>query len=401
MTLKAAREFSDTSRNKMADSGVAMPDGSYPIPDKDALRRAIQSYGRAKDPEAVKRHIIKRARALGATSLLPEDWGGAPEGKASVAALEAAQGACVLSEMYQVAACEADEPGQFSLLNQAIGLWTQWLEQERGEIGGPDDEETDDYDSDGMGKAAWGELKAEPMEGATLERWLSGQIPRRLLAIPFDGPIPSPHAPRGVDIDGEWFSERTDLYGGHKALLATRERLVDFHHGDDPIGIMGDGRFGSESVILGKAVIDPTPDIAGVWVDFWAKAGEKRLALVKALEERGSRLYGSSQASPDWRKNKATGEITVWPWVRQTISTSPQNTLAVMPALKALLAADLPFEEVGLAAVKAALVGLGDALQPKAPAAPAKPRAPRSDASELPVSREVLDGLRELQTLLR
>jgi len=68
------RDFSSETRQKMAKSGVAMPDGSFPIPDKDALRRAIAAYGRASNKAAVKRHIIKRARALGATDMLPADW---------------------------------------------------------------------------------------------------------------------------------------------------------------------------------------------------------------------------------------------------------------------------------------------------------------------------------------
>jgi hypothetical protein len=68
------RDFSTDQREDMAGRGVAMPDGSYPIPDKDALRRAIQSFGRAKNPAAVRAHIIRRARALGATDMLPEDW---------------------------------------------------------------------------------------------------------------------------------------------------------------------------------------------------------------------------------------------------------------------------------------------------------------------------------------
>ena len=51
-----------------------MDDGSYPIHDKADLKRAIQAYGRAKDKAATKRHIIKRARALGATDMLPEGW---------------------------------------------------------------------------------------------------------------------------------------------------------------------------------------------------------------------------------------------------------------------------------------------------------------------------------------
>lgn len=68
------REFSSETRSAYADKGVAMEDGSFPIPDKDALRRAIASIGRAKDRGAAMAHIKKRARALGATDMLPEDW---------------------------------------------------------------------------------------------------------------------------------------------------------------------------------------------------------------------------------------------------------------------------------------------------------------------------------------
>lgn len=70
----ASREFSTESREKMAKSGSAMPGGGFPIPDVDALKRAIQSIGRAKDPAAAKAHIKKRARALGREDLIPEDW---------------------------------------------------------------------------------------------------------------------------------------------------------------------------------------------------------------------------------------------------------------------------------------------------------------------------------------
>lgn len=69
-----ARDFAPDQRQKYAKSGVAMPDGSYPIPDRDALRRAINAYGRASNKAAVKRHIVKRARALGLTDMLPEGW---------------------------------------------------------------------------------------------------------------------------------------------------------------------------------------------------------------------------------------------------------------------------------------------------------------------------------------
>lgn len=72
--LHRAKSFSGEKRSKLADSGKALPDGSFPIENTSDLKNAIQAYGRAKDKAAAKRHIIKRARQLGATSLLPEGW---------------------------------------------------------------------------------------------------------------------------------------------------------------------------------------------------------------------------------------------------------------------------------------------------------------------------------------
>jgi hypothetical protein len=68
------RTYDTETRQKYASQGVALPDGSFPIPDRDALEDAIRDYGRAKDQAKAKAHIIKRAKALGATDSLPEDW---------------------------------------------------------------------------------------------------------------------------------------------------------------------------------------------------------------------------------------------------------------------------------------------------------------------------------------
>lgn len=69
-----AKEFSGEKRKKMAKEGKARGDGSFPIENASDLRNAIQAIGRAKNPEAARRHIIKRARALGLTKLLPDGW---------------------------------------------------------------------------------------------------------------------------------------------------------------------------------------------------------------------------------------------------------------------------------------------------------------------------------------
>jgi len=70
----AKREVSDTERQDLAEKGKAMPDGSYPIKTVGDLKNAISSYGRAKNPDAVKAHIIAQAKALNATDQLPESW---------------------------------------------------------------------------------------------------------------------------------------------------------------------------------------------------------------------------------------------------------------------------------------------------------------------------------------
>lgn len=66
---------SAADRRKMASEGVAMANGDFPIPDEGHLRSAVGRLAEYKgDKAAAKRHIIKRARALHLTNLLPEDW---------------------------------------------------------------------------------------------------------------------------------------------------------------------------------------------------------------------------------------------------------------------------------------------------------------------------------------
>jgi hypothetical protein len=68
------RDYSSGTRERMAEAGTAMPDGSFPIANATDLRNAIQSVGRAKNYAAAKAHIIRRARALGMLNMLPSEW---------------------------------------------------------------------------------------------------------------------------------------------------------------------------------------------------------------------------------------------------------------------------------------------------------------------------------------
>jgi hypothetical protein len=69
------RDYSSGARERMAESGNAMPDGSFPIANATDLRNAIQSVGRAKDYARAKAHITRRAKELGLTNMLPSEWG--------------------------------------------------------------------------------------------------------------------------------------------------------------------------------------------------------------------------------------------------------------------------------------------------------------------------------------
>ena len=118
-------------------------------------------------------------------------------------------------------------------------------------------------------------MKAEALNTSQLDLWLQGKRSRRVLVVPFSGPLPGGKA--GLDLDGEYFDEDTDLVGGFPILAKTRERLVDWHHDQDPTGVM-------KGAILGRVVMDAAPEADGLWADFWVNAGEKRKALIATLE---------------------------------------------------------------------------------------------------------------------
>ena len=68
------RAFNEDMRTQMAEEGKALPDGSFPISNVEDLKNAISAYGRAKDKEAAKNHIMKQAKAMGQEKLIPANW---------------------------------------------------------------------------------------------------------------------------------------------------------------------------------------------------------------------------------------------------------------------------------------------------------------------------------------
>ena len=222
-------------------------------------------------------------------------------------------------------------------------------------------------------------LAAAQLDETETDAWLAGKIARRMLAIPFGGPIASPHSPRGVDLDGQWFSERTDLYAGFPKLRETRDRVVDWHHSLAPLGGRGGDPLGRmNGVSLGKAVLDEDDSEDGRWADFWIRKGMEGISLVRRLAERATQLFASGQPAAPGKADPLTGEITEFPLLMVTVTTSPQNTLAVVTP-KALLDG-LDLSEIPVSKALRSLLAELDAFRAELPSGLAAVAQPGSVA---------------------
>lgn len=71
-----ARKFSRAERRRLEAEEQTGYGESFPMPDCDAVRRAVDSYGRApegKRPE-LRRAIMARAAELHCSDLIPDEW---------------------------------------------------------------------------------------------------------------------------------------------------------------------------------------------------------------------------------------------------------------------------------------------------------------------------------------
>lgn len=73
-SIEEKRFYTRKRREEYAKRGWALPDGSFPIRDVGDLNNAIKAYGLGKSQERTRKHIIKRARALGRLDLVPDKW---------------------------------------------------------------------------------------------------------------------------------------------------------------------------------------------------------------------------------------------------------------------------------------------------------------------------------------
>lgn len=107
-------------REALAKEGKAMKDGSFPISNVEDLKNAIQAHGRAKDIAAAKKHIVKRARALGKYDLVPDEWKKPKTVAASAALKNIRERALVASAVAELAKISEDERTALADKGQAL-----------------------------------------------------------------------------------------------------------------------------------------------------------------------------------------------------------------------------------------------------------------------------------------
>jgi hypothetical protein len=82
------KDYSAAERKKGADEGWAKSDGSYPIKTAADVANAVADFNRSSGSDSDKKHIIARAKAIGAEDKLPDGWvKGKASGKAAAVAM--------------------------------------------------------------------------------------------------------------------------------------------------------------------------------------------------------------------------------------------------------------------------------------------------------------------------
>lgn len=351
------RQFSREERERMARNGQALSDGSFPIATVGDLRNAVSAFGRASDKPRARRHIIRRARALGRTDLLPEAWGvkmaktGEPTGARKDALMfdDVRRAAIAMSAVNAISR-------RVSMLFDSIEsiVHADDVEDRAAAIRASAEQFVESLDKDlpGMlaGEITKGEATAPTRADLTealklrdtIARWLAAAPAgdgegMKKLTVEFEktrvGPEAAERIGKMLDVDIEgWEEPQVAAYkGAVESAIAEAERTASTYavaiehqkRADDA----GDGDPDDDEAALAKAVATLPPPLRKRWLEREAQSARDKADMEKIredAEQQGAiakaRAFGSipsmSEAEVAQLIRKTSG-TDVWPLVER------------------------------------------------------------------------------------
>ena len=137
------------------------------------------------------------------------------------------------------------------------------------------------------------------------------------LGIPYHGPL------AGKDLQGEYFSDKTDFISPFFDGKAVKSMKALYHHGLDP---------DIKDMPIGD-VIDVEEHPEGKWIKVQLDKANKYYQAIKWLVQHG-KLSFSSGAIPEGVQKTADGFIAKWPWREMSSTPAPANPLAQIEGIK-------------------------------------------------------------------
>lgn len=146
------------------------------------------------------------------------------------------------------------------------------------------------------------------------------------LGIPYGGPLRSSTKELGKDLQGEYFSDKTDFTSPQFDGKAVKSMPMEYHHGLDPV---------IKDMPIGE-VLDAQETPQGKWVKVQLDKANKYYEGIKYLVRQGKLLF-SSGAIPEGIKKLPDGFIERWPWKELSLTYGAANPMQPEPAIKSLV----------------------------------------------------------------
>ena len=316
--FKSLPQLSTADRATMAEQGIALPDGSFPIPNEAHLHAAIRLVGQAQDPQSAMNHIIERAHAMGLQHALPPAWNVSSDPSQGVAAV--GEGAHAMGGPNEGQPMTASNAGPVPAGSGHEAMESGSEEEQEHAMGGDEGSEMEGWNA--AGGAGAGSAPKAPGEDAQDRQQMQSQTGMQEQSSVVAS-TPTPKKPKGA----------TPLSGTGPSKPGLMKRLASAFQTSDKPDIDLDEDFsyavvksvGEKRYTLGPVYMPGQLDAHGEW----ATAEDLQHAtwdFVKSAEDRSVYLQHSERPAGEWV------EIMAWPHPVTAAMTKSRNAPVEFPA---------------------------------------------------------------------